>query len=230
MDEIKESKKPIPPYVAYKTFINVLERLRVGIPNRIDRSVLGTFSGATQGQLFATLKFLSLISQQGIPTDKLAGLVNSEGAEREKILREILVAAYPFLFRDEIDLKGLTAKQLHELFEQAGSSGETTKRCIAFFMAAAKNSGIELSPYLGKIKSQGSRNGAVRPRRAITERKSCSSAIPDQSTEIRSEGGDIGWQQLLLSKFPAFDPAWPDEVKTKWFEAFRDLMGEFKKQ
>jgi hypothetical protein len=38
------------------------------------------------------------------------------------------------------------------------------------------------------------------------------------------------WQQLLLSKFPSFDPAWPDDVKTKWFEGFNQLMVELKKQ
>jgi hypothetical protein len=34
----------------------------------------------------------------------------------------------------------------------------------------------------------------------------------------------IGWPQLLLSKFPTFDPAWPDDVKSKWFNAFDKLM------
>jgi len=28
----------------------------------------------------------------------------------------------------------------------------------------------------------------------------------------------------LLSKFPTFDPAWPDDVKSKWFNAFDKLM------
>jgi len=28
----------------------------------------------------------------------------------------------------------------------------------------------------------------------------------------------------LLTKFPTFDPAWPDEVKLKWFEAFDKLL------
>jgi len=32
------------------------------------------------------------------------------------------------------------------------------------------------------------------------------------------------WQQMLLAKFPNFDPAWPDEVKEKWFTAFNELM------
>jgi hypothetical protein len=41
---------------------------------------------------------------------------------------------------------------------------------------------------------------------------------------------NISLEQLLLSKFPSFDPAWPDEVKTKWFEGFNKLMEQFKKE
>lgn len=32
----------------------------------------------------------------------------------------------------------------------------------------------------------------------------------------------------LLAKFPAFDPNWPDEIKTKWFEGFQQFMGHAK--
>jgi hypothetical protein len=29
---------------------------------------------------------------------------------------------------------------------------------------------------------------------------------------------------MLLSKFPELDPAWPDDVKAKWFDSFKELM------
>ena len=29
---------------------------------------------------------------------------------------------------------------------------------------------------------------------------------------------------MLLSKFPSFDPSWPDDVKAKWFEGFDRLL------
>ncbi len=32
------------------------------------------------------------------------------------------------------------------------------------------------------------------------------------------------WAQMLLSKFPSFDPNWSDEVKAKWFDGFHRLM------
>lgn len=32
------------------------------------------------------------------------------------------------------------------------------------------------------------------------------------------------WDELLLEKFPVFDPVWSDEVKIEWFHAFGALM------
>jgi hypothetical protein len=51
-------------------------------------------------------------------------------------------------------------------------------------------------------------------------------------TEIRQMSGHKigqisngnGLDKLLLDKFPGFDPAWPDEVKIKWFAAFDELL------
>lgn len=36
------------------------------------------------------------------------------------------------------------------------------------------------------------------------------------------------WAELLISKFPTFDPTWSDDVKTKWFDGFNQLMGKGK--
>ena len=36
------------------------------------------------------------------------------------------------------------------------------------------------------------------------------------------------WTDLLLAKFPEFDPTWTDDVKLKWFDAFDRLMNLFK--
>jgi hypothetical protein len=56
--------------------------------------------------------------------------------------------------------------------------------------------------------------------------------IPPEYDKARNDAHveKIGWQKLLLSKFPAFDPSWPDDVISRWFDAFRDLMGEFKNE
>jgi hypothetical protein len=33
------------------------------------------------------------------------------------------------------------------------------------------------------------------------------------------------WEAQLLAKFPEFNPAWPEQLQTKWFEGFERLMG-----
>ena len=68
----------VPPYVPYRSFRNFIDTLKQGIPARIDRSVMGTMSGALQSQLTTTLKYLDLIAPTGQPKEALAKLVNSE--------------------------------------------------------------------------------------------------------------------------------------------------------
>ena len=68
----------VPPYVSYRTFRNFLELLKEGLPSRIDRSVWGPrYSGTTGQQLMTALKSLRLITDNGVPTQKLEELVNS---------------------------------------------------------------------------------------------------------------------------------------------------------
>jgi hypothetical protein len=34
----------------------------------------------------------------------------------------------------------------------------------------------------------------------------------------------VAWWELVLAKFPTFDPTWSEDVKLKWFEAFDTLL------
>src|ERR1035438_10278775 len=97
----------VPPYVPYRSFRNFIDSLKQGIPARIDRSVMSSMSGALQSQLTTTLRYLMLISPTGQPTNSLPKLVNSEGPERAKAMREIITNCYPFLFQN-FDLKNAT--------------------------------------------------------------------------------------------------------------------------
>jgi len=227
MERNKEEKKWAPPYVSYKTFLNFLERLQVGIPTRIDRSVLSTYSGAIQSHLFSTLKYLHLISPLGIPTDRLTKLVHAEGAARQTIFKDILVTSYQFLFKDGVDLQRITSDELQKLFDKEGVSGGTLPKAIKFFVEATKYAGIQLSPYIGKIRVTGSRSTGPRGKKTNGEKQN--DIFPHEGPLTQGQAGDTPWQQLLLAKFPSLDPAWPDEVKTKWFDSFNQLMNIKKK-
>lgn len=216
--EQQSQQQAVPPYVPYRTFHNFIDSLKQAIPSRIDRSVMPSMSGALQSQLTAGLRYLGLIGQTGQPSPALSQLVHSEGPERANILRSIVGKAYPFLF-DHFDLKTATPRMVEEQFAKAGASGGTIDKCVLFFLSAAKEAGIELSPHLKGNRPRVQR----RPR-------SSRSSLTDGITEApgfgpdSSEPAEISWAQMLLSKFPSFDPAWPDEVKAKWFDGFHRLM------
>jgi hypothetical protein len=212
------SPAPVPPYVPYRSFRNFIDSLKQGIPGRIDRSVMASMSGAIQSQLTAALRYLGLIKATGQPTDTLPRLVNSEGPERAKVMREIVTSSYRFLF-DDFDVKSATPRMLEEQFGAMGASGGTLSKCTNFFLAAAKEAGIETSPHLKP--QRGPRQ--IRSRQRIP--RIADSGTDGQTPIILAEGeGDVSWAQMLLSKFPSFDPSWPDEVKVKWFDGFHRLM------
>jgi hypothetical protein len=208
---------PVPPYVPYRTFRNFIESLKQGIPARIDRSVMASMSGALQSQLTASLRFLELITSTSHPTPVLPRLVNSEGPERAKVLREIITKAYPFLFK-HFDLKTATPRMLEEQFANAGASGGTVSKCVIFFLSAAKEAGVELSPHLKTNRQRIQR----RTRGVRIGDLQANGDVPPNLNG--SEPTEMQWSQMLLSKFPSFDPAWPDEVKAKWFDGFHRLM------
>lgn len=223
MEEKDTERKALPPYLPYRTFRTFVESLRVAIPGRIDRSLMGTMSGTAQGQLIAALRYLDLITLQGSPTEKLTRLVNSEGTDRQKTLRDILTPAYTFLFHEGFPLERATVRQLEEKFNTAGASGETVRKCIAFFTAAAKAADLPLSPYIKG--ARGTRGNGGRPRRMASgaaPQDSLPKSQADQTPYDQSE--PLTWRQLLLAKFPSFDPSWSEEVKAKWFDAFDRLM------
>jgi len=228
MTENKALKKPIPPYLPYRTFSNLLDRLKANVtPARIDRSVVSSFSGAIQSQIFLTLKYLKLINENGVPSELFDKLIKAKDETRQKILNDIVVSSYPFLFAANQDLKKLTADQLFDIFNKEGCSGETTRKAIAFFTAIAKEAGIELSPYLKRLKSRGSR--------------SMGSKIKKEDEGVQKEGGtnshlsqtglpiNPSWQQQVLSKIPNFDPAWKEEERKAWYEMMARLIDDFKK-
>lgn len=228
MEQSKEEKKWAPPYVAFKTFLNFLERLTAsGMPSKIDRSVVPSYSGAIQAHLFSTLKFLHLMSPHGIPTESLTQLINAEGAGRKEILKNILVASYKFLFEDGVNLQRITSDELRKLFDKEGISGGTLPKAIKFFLEAAKYTEIELSPYIGNIRNPSPRGIGLKVKKTNGERQ----PVPQpKEPPGRKQSENVPWQQIYLSKMPDFDPAWTEEIKTKWFDAMSKVMEELKRQ
>ncbi|MBW8313163.1 MAG: DUF5343 domain-containing protein [Rhizobium sp.] len=156
-----------PAYGSYKTLMSfVNETKELGhIPLRIDRTSMPKLSGAAAKEMLATLRFLGLITEKSEPTDAFGEFVNGTDDQRRASLEKMLRASYAFLFSTpNFHIDRATGGQVAELFREHGNgiSGSTLQRAVSFFLAAAKEAGIKVSP---SIKPPKSANTGTRPKR-----------------------------------------------------------------
>ena len=218
------NKKRSPPYVSYRSFLTLLEELQRGVPARIDRSYWGDkFSGSTGTQLMSALRFLNLIDASAVPTIPLKELVGARGTIRSDILKKISRESFTFLGSSTFESEKATYSQLEEVFNELYQvDRDVARKCIKFFTELAGDAGIPLSPFITK-KSKSSKPASVVekvPKKSGT-RTTQNVPIP-QHVELFPR--NQSWKELLLSKFPSFDPTWPTDVQIKWFEAFDELL------
>jgi len=217
------SRKRLPPYVSYRTFRNFIDGLQVsGIPARVDRSYWGDkLSGTTGIQLMSALRFLGLIDANGVPTNRLRVLVSARGPQRTEFLRQTTYEAFTFLFRSSFDPQSGTYAQLEELFHsQFELSRDVSRKCLKFFLMLASDAGIHLSPFITKRLKP--RTGIItKSAKKIAVRTKQNSIVPSDLEVVPDQ---MSWERMVLAKFPTFDPAWSDEIKLKWFEAFGELL------
>ena len=147
-----KSRKRLPPYVSYRTFLNFIDGLQQRVPARIDRSYWGEMlSGSTGTQLMAALRFLGLIDASSKPTGRLKPLVSAKGDQRRELLKEITSEAFGFVLQGSLDHQNATYAQLEEAFHSTFQlADDVGRKCIKFFIALASDAGIPLSPFITK--------------------------------------------------------------------------------
>jgi hypothetical protein len=221
---IDRNKKRSPPYVSYRSFLTLLDDLKQGLPSRIDRSYWGDkFSGSTGTQLMSALRFLNLVDAGGLPTGHLKELVATRGASRSECLKKISHESFSFLASTSFEPEKATYAQLEEVFNELYQvDRDVARKCIKFFTELAGDAGIPLSPFITK-KSKNSRQTPV-----VEKVPKKSGIRTNQSVKVPNTlelvPRPLAWKELLLSKFPSFDPTWPTDVQVKWFEAFDELL------
>ncbi len=218
---IEKGRKHLPPYVSYRTFYNFVERLQQHMPSRIDRSYWGELlSGSNGTQLMAALRFLYLIDINGKPMEMLKRLVEARAEQRANVLRDIADDAYGFVLTSSLDLGSATYAQLVEVFHSTFQlTDDVSRKCVKFFIGMANDAGLTVSPFITKKTRSGTGTKTGSKRTPLRTNKN--SLVPQEKDEIPNTSS---WQGMLLSKFPNFDPAWPDDIKLKWFSAFDELL------
>jgi hypothetical protein len=179
------AKTETPPYATYSTFTNFINGLKeTGVPSRIDKSVLSKMSGSAQAALLSGLKWLVLIDSVGVPNPKLDALVNADATHYSEILAGVLRERYPFLTDGSLNIAKASGAQVEQKFRDFGISGSTVTKCVAFFIAAAKEAKIALSPHVKAPKATISNTGLKRQQ----ARKLADAAKIDRE----DEGGGVG--------------------------------------
>jgi hypothetical protein len=220
----EEGRKNSPPYVSYKTFGNFLHTLEPQVPNRIDRSIWGElFSGSTGTQLMSAMRFLNLIDAKSIPTARLKLLVPATGEHRAALQRQVVEESYAFVLKGNVDVQNATYAQMEELFQNTyHMKGDVCRKCIKFFVEFSKDAGIPLSPQITKKRKMPKINsGTKNAKKNVGTRTNENIVVPNKPIVVPEL---LPWHQMLADKFPHFDPAWSDEIKMKWFDAFFELF------
>jgi hypothetical protein len=144
MAENDETQEPkwIPPYIAWRTILNLVERLETNMPPQIDKSFLKG-SNQSNAQTMKALKALELIEEDGTVTPSLIRLVEA-GAERPAAVRALIEKFYP----EPVGLASINATQaqLDKAFEDYGVSGSTLRKAVSFYLKAAAYARVPLSP------------------------------------------------------------------------------------
>jgi hypothetical protein len=224
----EDKNRWVPPYIAFATLTSLIDRMHDedGAPPQIDRSYLRSFSGGYQAQVLAALKSLGLIEDDGIVTDTLTRLVEaSERSEREPIIADILHRHYPEPVR--LGAVKATQGQLETAFREYGLTGDTLRKAIAFYLAAAKYSNIPVSVNF-RVPSVAPSTGTRRRRKAPPP-PSKVDEVPE-GTAVSRLGTD--WEDRIdpavlawLQRIPSGADSWPKADRDRWNSVLLALFG-----
>jgi hypothetical protein len=219
-------KAPTPAYISHKAFTKFINGLRDGhLTTRIDRSMLTHMSGGGQSSLLGALEFLGLIDSNGTPQPALEELVTLSGAQYNAKLKSILTPAYSFLL-DSLDLKRATASQVHEAFRKQNVQGSTAVKAVAFFLAAAKDAGIEVSKHVKPpsiVKSSSPKRNSAR----------ASARDEDEEDDDEDRGGGNGGAFTpdvhpalagILLQLPPPGQTFNTKERTRFLKAFEAVL------
>lgn len=152
------------PYVSYERFKGFLAKLHgATIPHVLDASVYSGYDGSTKSQLRIALRFFGLVDAQNRPSPDLAAVAEAS-LDKDRwagaIKKLIAEPRYQGIWAHP--LTTTTPQQLESEFQtEYGMAANVARKAATFFISAAKDADIELSPRIANRP----RGGAGTPRR-----------------------------------------------------------------
>ncbi len=233
MVEERKSER-LPPYVSYATWKKLMHGLANFLPDQIDASVFTDlrFSGSDKKKLRAALRYLSLVDDNGVPTESLHALVEAHRNDGDKaaVLNQLLEEGYPFLHDANFNLATATWKQLTDRFESLGVSGDTQRACTSFFLHMAVEAGKDISPHLSSRTKSGLGRPSIVRRRSQEKRKSkqdrSSTRVETSSPEpIAARFNDVDMAVAgVLNLLPQKGQKWDKDSKRRFKVALEAVL------
>lgn len=220
-----EAKVATAPYVSFRTFLNLLDKLQSGgIPQHIDRHYWGGFlAGSVGPQIMGALRFLGLINpESNEPTPMLERLVTPD--TRKATLAELLRERYAAVWDSGIDPRRTTSGQLETTIGKLYKiDGETRRKAVAFFVHAAKFAEFEISPHLiantRQRRASSTSTSRSRPKGAADTPPSGGSP-PVEQLPPAQDSGPYAILHAWLNQLP-LEGRWTSERRDRWIAALQ---------
>lgn len=165
---------------------------------RIDKTLMPKASGSQQSGMLSALRFLQLIDDSGKPKDHFRGVVLADDDSRKEPLNKALRESYGFLFDDpEFDLSHASSGQVTEKFKAWGINGSTLTKTIAFFLSAAKEYGIPVSPHVKAPTAPKNTNGSPKGKKGKANLDDAPST-DGKTTETNVDAADPGLEVFSI--------------------------------
>jgi hypothetical protein len=222
---VSDGKAATAPYVSFRTFLNLLDRLQSGgIPQHIDRHYWGGFlAGSVGPQVMGALRFLGLInSESNEPTPMLERLVTPD--MRKAALAEIVRERYAAVWDSGIDPQRTTPGHLESTMGRLYKiEGETRRKAVSFFIHAAKFADIPLSNQLTantrQRRSTSTSTRGARPKGGSSTSPSGGSPLQEQHPPAPNDG-PYAILHAWLNQLPP-EGRWTQDRRERWITALQ---------
>ncbi len=157
-----------PPYnIPWATFIGSVEKIAADLPNKVDRSYLGSMSGGLKSYLISAFRGFGLIDDDLTVTEELKTLA-TDPDKRPEMIGDLIREFYPKAV--ELGTSNSTTGELEAAFADMFPSvtGESRTKAIRFFLSACDFASVPRSSLwkTPKAGQTGARRG--RPRKTTT--------------------------------------------------------------
>ena len=191
-----------PCYAPFKSVVNTIKRFNeLGVPARVDGSVLSNHSGSTASSIKKGFEFLGLVDSRGTSAQRLHDLVAAYGTDAWKPKLAMVIEDSYAPIVSGLDLINGTTQQLADAFSKT-LSGSTRLKAIRFYLEAMKAADIKHSTHFKVPKEQRSSGKGSTPKsgqdsKTTSEEKS--PPAPDGQTPPPTVGIPEGFTRVDVS-------------------------------